>query len=126
LSIGTNKTRQQIDAHPLHYTSLPDLLSTTEQQYLTAHQSLLTTHYRTSFLAQFPAQLQRLDDTAGGISMIDRPDGDKAVFVRVLRDCGVVSVEGTDVRCEMRRGDVWVVRYSAVRDRVGDGDCELI
>lgn len=58
--------------------------------------------------------------------MIDRPDGDRAVFVRALRDCGVVTVEGTDVRCEFRRGDVWVLRWSAVRDKVLAGDVELI
>jgi len=117
----------KIDAHPLHYLSQPEsLLSPTESQYLTAHQSLLQTHYSTSFLSQFPASLQRLDDTAGGISMVDRPDADRAVFVRVLRDCGEVRVEGTDVRCEFRRGDVWVLRWSAVRDKVQDGDAELI
>jgi len=58
--------------------------------------------------------------------MVDRPDADRAVFVRVLRDCGEVRVEGTDVRCEFRRGDVWVLRWSAVRDKVQDGDAELI
>ncbi|KAF2436076.1 GINS complex, Sld5 component [Tothia fuscella] len=123
----------KIDAHPLHYTNVsatttitPSLLSLFEHQYLTAHQSLLSTHYRTSFLSQFPTQLQRLDDTTGGISMIDKPDGDAAVFVRVLRDCGVVAVEGTDVRCEMNKGDVFVVRWSAVRGRVLGGDVELI
>lgn len=102
------------------------LLSQSETQYLQAHQSLLTTHYQTSFLSQFPQSLQRLDDTAGGISMIDHPDAEKAVFVRVLRDCGIVSVEGTDVRCEFAKGDVWVVRWSAVKDKVEQGDVELI
>jgi len=119
----------KIDAHALHYSTQDQtkaLLSGTELQYLNAHQSLLSNHYKTSFLSQFPASLQRLDDTAGGISMIDRPDADKAVFVRVLRDCGLVRVEGTDVECEFRRGDVWVIRWSAVRDKFNDGDVELI
>jgi GINS complex subunit 4 len=58
--------------------------------------------------------------------MVDKPDEDKAVFVRCLVDCGVVGVEGTDVRCDMGRGDVWVLRWSAVREFVERGDCELI
>jgi GINS complex subunit 4 len=127
----------QIDLHPLHIQSLHSasvdtlqpLLSASECQYLTSHHSLLSTHYSSSFLSQFPASLQRLDDTTGGISMIDKPDEDKAVFVRALRDVGDIYVEGTDRRFEMKRGDVWVVRWSAVRQWAvgsGTGDVELI
>jgi GINS complex subunit 4 len=67
-----------------------------------------------------------MDDTTGGISMVDRPDEDRAVFVRCLRDVGEVAVEGTETVCDMKRGDVWVVRWSAVRRWVGAGDIELI
>jgi GINS complex subunit 4 len=70
-----------------------------------------------------------MDDTTGGISMIDKPDEDKAVFVRALRDVGDIFVDGTDRRFEMKRGDVWVVRWSAIRQWVvgsGTGDVELI
>lgn len=121
---------KKIDTHPLHILNLhrddPSLLSPNEYQYLTAHQTLLSSHYSASFLSQFPAALQRLDDTTGGISMVDKPDEDAAVFCRVLRNVGEVYVEGTDGRYEMKRGDVWVMRWSAVRDWVKTGDMELI
>lgn len=123
----------QIDAHPHHILArhaespaFEPLLSPAEHQYLTSHQALLAAHYGASFLSQFPASLQRMDDTAGGISMVDRPDEDAAVFVRVLRDVGEVAVEGTDKRLDMKRGDVWVVRWSAVRGWVKSGDLEVI
>lgn len=118
----------KIDSHALHYSMLDDkeVLSATEFQYLTHHQSLLSQHYTASFLGGFPAQLQRLDDTAGGISMVERPDTERAVFVRVLRDCGEVVVPGTDVRAELRRGDVWVLRWSVVKEKVLGGDVEVI
>lgn len=60
--------------------------------------------------------------------MIDAPDADAAVFCRVLRDCGVVAVGGVDEETEvdMNRGDVLVVRWSVVRERVLAGDVELI
>jgi GINS complex subunit 4 len=58
--------------------------------------------------------------------MVDAPDLEKAVFVRALRDVGEIVIPGTDTRCEMVRGDVYVVRWSAVRDVVGRGDAELI
>ncbi|KAF2268480.1 GINS complex, Sld5 component [Lojkania enalia] len=120
---------KKIDAHPLHISnlhSLSPLLSTSEYQYLTQHQALLSQHYASSFLSQFPAGLQRLDDTTGGTSMIDKPDEDTAVFVRALRDVGVINVEGTDRSFEVKRGDVRVVRWSAVRRSVLAGDLELI
>jgi len=128
---------KKIDAHPLHIqeqhvasvASLQPLLSSSEYQYLGSHQSLVSAHYASAFLAQFPPSLQRIDDTTGGISMIDQPDEDKAVFVRVLRDIGTMVVEGTDRRFEMKRGDIWVVRWSAIRAWAvgsGTGDVELI
>ena len=95
-------------------------------QYLTAHHALLSDHYHASFLAQFPQPLQRLDDTAGGISMIDGPDEDTAVFCRVLRDAGMVTVEGTDSTFEMIKGDVYIVRWSSIKEKVMSGDIELV
>ena len=120
----------QIDAHALHYLLNPSAtsrLSPSELQYARAHQALLQQHYRSSFLAQFPPSLQRLDDTTGGISMIETPDMDKAVFVRAVKDVAEpVYVEGTDTYFEMRRGDVYVVRWSAVKGLVEGGEAELI
>lgn len=59
--------------------------------------------------------------------MIEQPDVDKAVFVRALRDVeDPVVVEGTDMAFEMKRGDIFVVRWSAVRERVLVGDAELM
>ncbi|KAK8183604.1 uncharacterized protein BKA78DRAFT_273698 [Phyllosticta capitalensis] len=121
----------KIDKYALHTLSTPAVLSRLslpERQYLSQHQALLSSHYAASFLAQFPEKLQRLDDNAGGVSMIDAPDADAAVFCRVLRDCGVVAVGGVDEETEvdMNRGDVLVVRWSVVRERVLAGDVELI
>lgn len=59
--------------------------------------------------------------------MIEQPDMDKAVFVRALRDIHEpVVVEGTDIAFEMSRGNIFVVRWSAVREIVLAGDAELI
>ncbi|CAD6578078.1 MAG: GINS complex subunit [Alectoria sarmentosa] len=120
----------KIDAHALHHLTDPSTkarLSPSELKYATTHTTLLHAHYRSSFLSQFPASLQRMDDTAGGISMVEGPDVDRAVFVRALKDVEEpIYVEGTDMAFEMRRGDVVVVRWSAVREVVIAGDAELI
>ncbi|OLN88678.1 DNA replication complex GINS protein SLD5 [Colletotrichum chlorophyti] len=120
----------QIDKHTLHYLSSPNLrarLSPTELAYATRHQALLHNHYLSSFLSSFPAQLQNLNDTAGNISMIDGPDLDTAVFIRLLRD---VEVEGkgtdSDGRVPGKAGDVLILRWSSAKPVVDAGDAELV
>lgn len=59
--------------------------------------------------------------------MIEEPDLDKAVFIRVLRDVPEpIVVEGTDAAFHLNSGQVFVVRYSAVRENLERGDVELI
>lgn len=60
--------------------------------------------------------------------MVVTPDEDTAVFCRVLRDSGNVEVQGEQGvgEVELRRGDVWVLRWRDVRRRVLVGDIEMI
>ncbi|KAL9080974.1 MAG: hypothetical protein Q9157_000384 [Trypethelium eluteriae] len=117
----------KIDRYPLHILQNQEAdLSGEESEYLRAHQALLERHYGGSFLGAFPAALRRLDDTAGGISMVDGPDTDGAVFVRVLSDVGRVVQQSGDEGMEMKKGDVWLVRWSSVKELVARGDVELV
>ena len=121
---------RQIDKHTLHYLSSQELrrrLSPTELAYATRHQALLHNHYLSSFLASFPQQLQNLNDTAGGVSMIDSPDLDTAVFIRMLRDRHVHG-QGTDAdnTLSAESGDVLIIRWSSAKPLVDEGDAELV
>ena len=60
--------------------------------------------------------------------MVDKAEEDSAVFCRVLRDAGSVDIQGEAGRAdvELKRGDVWVLRWSAVGEAVREGDVELI
>ncbi|KAI0204724.1 hypothetical protein F4808DRAFT_307773 [Astrocystis sublimbata] len=120
----------KIDKHTLHYLSSPDLrarLSETEQAYATRHQALLHNHYLSSFLSAFPPTLQNLNDTAGNISMIDAPDADAAVFIRLLKDA-LVEGHGTDRDgvLEGKNGDIIILRWSDARSLVDSGRAEVI
>ncbi|PNP53702.1 hypothetical protein THARTR1_05826 [Trichoderma harzianum] len=120
----------KIDKHTLHYLSTEELrqrLSPTELAYATRHQALLHNHYLSSFLSSFPQRLQNLNDTAGNVSMIDSPDLDTAVFVRLLRDKDVFG-RGTDVDTILpaANGDVLIMRWSSAKALVEDGDAELV
>ncbi|KAG9228441.1 hypothetical protein BJ875DRAFT_240414 [Amylocarpus encephaloides] len=128
----------KIDKHTLHYLSTPELharLSEMEVAYATRHQQLLHEHYLGSFLGSFPQNLQNLNDTAGGISMIGGPDQESGVFVRGLgsREFGdqsgvVVKGRGRDEdgEVEVERGEVVVARWSDVKDLVERGEMELV
>ncbi|PQE15526.1 hypothetical protein CJF32_00006899 [Rutstroemia sp. NJR-2017a WRK4] len=130
----------KIDAHTLHYLSNEELrsrLSDTEIAYATRHQELLHTHYLSSFLGSFPANLQNLNDTSGNISMITGPDEDTGVFARCLGprngftgDQGSIFVMGRgrdgDGEIEVRRGEVVIARWSDVKEHVEKGEMELV
>ncbi|KAI2635190.1 hypothetical protein GGS21DRAFT_539239 [Xylaria nigripes] len=120
----------KIDKHTLHYLSSPELrarLSETEQAYATRHQALLHNHYLSSFLSAFPPMLQNLNDTAGNISMIDAPDLDAAVFIRLLRDTPVEG-HGTDMDSvlEGKNGDVVILRWSDAKPLIESNNAEII
>jgi GINS complex subunit 4 len=128
----------KIDKYTLHYLSTPELqarMSETEVAYATRHQQLLHEHYLSSFLGSFPQRLQNLNDTAGGISMIEGPDVDSGVFVRGLgsKDIpgeGSIIVRGRgrdgDGDQEVERGEVTVARWSDVKEFVERGELELV
>lgn len=121
---------RQIDKHTLHYLSTDALrarLSEVELAYATRHQALLHNHYLSSFLASFPAALQNLNDTAGNTSMVDAPDLDAAVFIRLLEDA-VVEGRGVDADGAMdgRENDIVILRWSDAKPLVAAGRAELV
>ncbi|OJK02717.1 hypothetical protein ASPACDRAFT_9146, partial [Aspergillus aculeatus ATCC 16872] len=108
-------------------------LSAPEVRFLVAHQHLLAKHYGDAFLGSFPPQLRRLDDNAGGTSMVQGPELREVVFVRCLvEEVRVVVPPGDGVEevvvggTAMRMGDVWAVRWEGVRDAWGRGEVEVL
>jgi GINS complex subunit 4 len=121
----------KIDRHTLHYLSTDALrarLSEMELAYATRHQALLHNHYLSSFLSSFPPGLQNLNDTAGGVSMIETPDLESAVFIRLLRDDVAVSARGVDADddARMRESDIVILRWADAKPLVDAGDAELV
>jgi GINS complex subunit 4 len=59
--------------------------------------------------------------------MIDSPDLDTAVFIRILRDA-VVEGKGTDSDGAMagKMGDILILRWSSAKHLVESGDAELV
>ena len=119
----------QIDQYALHILSTSSQrsrLSTAEISYLKSHQALLNNLYLSAFLRNFPDNLRRLDDTAGGISMVEEPDLDTAVFIKVNRDTNLQMDDVDGGELSLSEGDIYVIRYSAVKEAVKRGEVELI
>jgi GINS complex subunit 4 len=120
----------KLDRHALFYLGTAARrarLAPAELAYATRHQALLHHHYLASFLAAFPDNLQHLNDTSGNVSMVDGPDDDAAVFVRLLCDA-VVEGRGVDVdgRLDARVGDILILRWSDAKPLVESGKGELV
>ncbi|ETI19289.1 hypothetical protein G647_09121 [Cladophialophora carrionii CBS 160.54] len=113
-------------------------MSQSEVAFLRHHQALLGELYDSSFLNAFPQALRRLDDSSGGVAMVEGPDVSKAVIVRCLtegtwsnerdlddaKDLG--HDEGANVALRMRRNEVWLVRWRDVKKGVERGEVELL
>lgn len=120
----------KIDRHTLHYLSTDALrsrLSEMELAYATRHQALLHNHYLSSFLSSFPPNLQNLNDASAGISMIEAPDLESAVFIRLLKDTSVAA-RGVDEDddAEMKESDIVILRWSDAKPLVDAGSAELV
>lgn len=111
----------KIDRYTLHYTSDAvdaTRLSSLERHYAAKHQAIQERHCVAAFMKDFPdssAQLRKMDDTgAAGLSMVDKPDMNKAVFCKVTGQNDEIIKIGDD-QLELTAGATFLVRYSAIR-----------
>ncbi|ODQ60929.1 hypothetical protein WICANDRAFT_19735, partial [Wickerhamomyces anomalus NRRL Y-366-8] len=100
-------------------------LSEQETAYMEKHFEALLQLYNSLFLSSLPQHLQALDDTSGGISMIEEPNLKRPAFVKVMRDIPEGIVIGEE-EIELTVGNIYLIRYSAVQKYVYSGDVVLI
>ncbi|KAK9468243.1 hypothetical protein V1512DRAFT_259054 [Lipomyces arxii] len=112
--------------HILHSEGTIEKLSQTEQQYVRRREVQLRRFYGVRFLDSLPQKLQRLDDTAGMIPMIERPDLDAVVFVRILRDVESTIDVGDEDELELKSGNIYVLPYRFIRHQVTLGHAQLV
>ncbi|CDR41507.1 CYFA0S07e02982g1_1 [Cyberlindnera fabianii] len=118
----------KIDKYTVHIRTSEDVvkrLSAEETTYMENHFKALVQLYNSLFLSQMPEHLQALDDTGGGMSMIEEPDMDSPVFVKMLDDV-VDTIYIGDEEIDLVGGGIYLIRYSAVRSHVLDGRAILI
>lgn len=118
----------KIDKHVVFIRNSEEVaqrLSAEETEYMETHFRALVELYNSLFLSQLPEQLQALDDTGGGISMIEEPDLNRPVFVKVVGEL-LQPVMVQEEEIDLVAGSIYLIRYSAVQGYVYSGDVLLI
>ncbi|ANZ76905.1 BA75_03992T0 [Komagataella pastoris] len=100
-------------------------LSPEETEYMNRHLEILVELYNKQFLSKLPESLHTLDDTSGGISMIESPDLSKSVFIRVLKDIEIPIVIGGE-EIDMKQDEIYVLSYRLVKDLIQAEEVALI
>ncbi|KAJ2724728.1 GINS complex subunit [Coemansia sp. Benny D115] len=120
----------KIEDHAKYYLQEPmyrERLSQAELDYAKGFVDLENRHVKASFLDQLPPHLRALDDvSAEGLDMVPKPDLDSAVFCRVRVNVGEFQFVSSEDPIVMRRNNIFITRYSTVRDLVADSKVELI
>ncbi|ESW97567.1 hypothetical protein KL918_002941 [Ogataea parapolymorpha] len=122
----TRTRLQKIDKYSLYIRSNDKetaKLSNNEFAYMERHLELLLELYNSQFMKNLPESLQAIDETGGGVSMIDEPDLDRPVFVQATAE-NVVEVDDEEI--ELTKNGIYVVRYRAVKDLVETGDVRVL
>lgn len=85
---------------------------------------MLTRLLQTEFLSKLPDELQYLNDM-NDVPMVETPDLEKVVFIRVLEDIDYsIRVGVEDIMLE--KGGIYSLRYKSIKQLLKIGSVELI
>ncbi|EMR11210.1 hypothetical protein PNEG_00800 [Pneumocystis murina B123] len=119
----------KLDKYAIYILQTPEslaCLSSIEIEYLKKHQEILMNYYTSAVLKYLPKKLQRLDDTQGGISMIEKPDLETAVFCRVINTVEQDIPISKNETITLNKGNIYLLKYKVIRSFLRTGDVELI
>ncbi|CAL9738100.1 DNA replication complex GINS protein Sld5p [Monosporozyma servazzii] len=125
---------------------LEALLSSEEIKYHQKHFSLLLNLLNESVLKYMSDDLQAINDTEGTVNMIDEPDWNKFVFIKVNgppngenefdpllihkldpdRYYYSITIPETNEDIELIIGSIYIVRYNLIKDLLKDDKIELL
>ncbi|SMN19538.1 similar to Saccharomyces cerevisiae YDR489W SLD5 Subunit of the GINS complex [Maudiozyma saulgeensis] len=125
--------------------SLDDLLSKDEMIYYQRHSEMILKLFNDTTLKHLPPELQAINDTTGTISMIDEPDWNKFVFIKVIgpndkmlnsdpllkKDSNnkffyEVIIPELEEDVELFIDSIYVMRYNVIKNLLLDGKVILI
>ncbi|KAF9375057.1 GINS complex subunit [Podila verticillata] len=102
-------------------------LSKGETSYAESYLKTTQDHYHSSFLSSLPLTLQVQDDVVfhRKLNMVSEPSLDEGVFCRINEDIGNFQLT-EDETILMETGQIYILRYGAVRALLQRGQISLI
>ena len=100
--------------------------ATTILTILIRHNEIITKLFRNQFLSRLPRNLQGMDDNMRGVSMIEKPDLDRAVFVRVVSDELETTIRAGQDLITLEYKGIYALRYSSISKYIQNGTVELV
>ncbi|TPX51486.1 hypothetical protein SeMB42_g00793 [Synchytrium endobioticum] len=119
----------KIEEHSMHCLREQDYrrrMSPQELAFAERYDEMLQKHYIKSSLDELHPSLQRLDEATEQSNMVQIPDLDNAVFCRVVQDVGDFQIGDRGTTVTMERGNVYIVKYRAIRTLLADKKVELL
>ncbi|KAJ1742856.1 GINS complex subunit [Coemansia sp. RSA 989] len=120
----------KIEQHAKYYVDdnmYKSRLSQNELDYAKGFVAIEEKHMKRSFMNQLPPHLRSLSESnVNGLDMVDRPDTEAAVFCRVRSNVGEFQFDASEDPIVMRRNNIFITRYSIIRNLLEDGKVELI
>ncbi|KAK9481365.1 hypothetical protein V1514DRAFT_287674 [Lipomyces japonicus] len=111
--------------HILQHENLITRLSSSERQYIKRYDHMLNKFYQSRILSSLPESLRSLTDKVAGMSMIEQPNLQSVVFVRVVQDVNVLDeppgVVPPDMEDGLKKGQIYVLPYIHIRKLIEDG-----
>ncbi|KAK7203346.1 hypothetical protein BZA70DRAFT_283475 [Myxozyma melibiosi] len=103
-------------------------LSVAEQRFVVRRATQLKRLYDQRFLSNFKStpKIQRLDDNSPILQMVDQPDLDDVIFIRVLKDIPGEVVINKEDSIELRKGNIYVLPYITIRKFIAAGEVEFV
>ncbi|KAI9017812.1 hypothetical protein BC832DRAFT_589058 [Gaertneriomyces semiglobifer] len=119
----------KIQKHTRHYISIStyrERLSPQELAFAEKFQVLLDTHFEKSCVKELPPFLQKLDDQSTEPSMVSSPDIESAVICRVREDVGIFQLDDSTETIDIRKNNIYIMRYKTLRRLLEEGRVDLV
>lgn len=136
---------RQINEENESLNPLKDFLSKDEMIYYESHSEILLKLFNDTILKHLPPNMQAINDNTGTVPMIDEPDWNKFVFIKVIGpqnkifNTDPILIKGDNgkwyyeviipelqERVELIIDSIYVMRYNVIKELLMEGKVTLI
>lgn len=121
---------KKIEKHTLFVLSddrTRERLSDHEETFAKSFMKLLEKHLNNSFLSHIPDKFRGLDEQTQFEQMVEKPNIQRFVFMRVTEDVGAFDItQDGESEVELNKGDILTAGYASIRELLDQKKVQLI